>query len=123
MAEEKLKSLDLQEMGRRIRAKREFLNMTREDLAEQIDVSSQFISDIEYGHKGLSIRRLYMLCQVLQLSADYVLAGEARAGGEDDKEKTRYEEEILSVLARCNKEQLKGICQIVQIYENGTKLR
>ena len=47
MAKTELRSLDFQEMGRRIRAKREFLNMTREDLAEQIDVSSQFISDIE----------------------------------------------------------------------------
>lgn len=122
MAKNQLKSLDFQEMGRRIRAKREFLNMTREELAERIDVSSQFISDIEYGHKGLSIRRLYMLCQVLDVSADYVLAGEVHAG-DTDEEVSRFREEILSILVRCNKEQLKGMSQIARIYEDGTRLK
>ena len=122
MAKTELRSLDFQEMGRRIRAKREFLNMTREDLAEQIDVSSQFISDIEYGHKGLSIRRLYMLCQVLRVSADYVLAGEVHET-DGDGEIARYREEILSILVRCNTEQLKGMSQIARIYEDGTRLK
>ena len=96
MAHYELKSLDVQEMGRRIRSKREFLNLTREELAERVDVSSQFISDIEYGHKGMSIRRLYMLCQVLDVSADYILAGKINQNDED-AEASRFREEIQSL--------------------------
>ena len=52
----KLRQLDFHEMGKRIRERRESLNMNRESLAEQLEVSPQFIADIEYGNKGLSIR-------------------------------------------------------------------
>ncbi len=115
-----LKELDLREMGKRIRAKREFLQITREQLAEKLGVSSQFISDVEYGHKGLSIKRLYMLCQVLDVSADYILVGKIT---QIDDEASRFREEIQAILTRCNKEQLKGMTEIARIYEDGTRMR
>ena len=62
---EKIRKLDLHEMGRRIRERRESLDISREILAEQLEVSPQFIADIEYGNKGLSLKRFYILCQVL----------------------------------------------------------
>ena len=62
---EKLRQLDFHEMGKRIRERREFLNMNRETLSEKLGVSPQFIADIEYGNKGVSLRKLYLLCQAL----------------------------------------------------------
>ena len=44
-------------------------------LAELLDVSPQFVADIEYGNKGISIKRFYLLSQVLDVTADYLLAG------------------------------------------------
>ena len=44
---EKLRPLDQTEMGRRVRSRRESIGMSRENLAEQLDVSAQFIADIE----------------------------------------------------------------------------
>ena len=61
----KYRSLDQREMGKRIRDRREAMELSREDLAELLDVSAQFIADVEYGNKGLSIKRLYLLSQVL----------------------------------------------------------
>lgn len=116
-----LKELDIKEMGRRVRLRREFLDWSRDQLAEKIDVSAQFISDIEYGHKGMSIQTLYKLSQALNVSADYFLAG--KVYGEDDEEVLRFREEISSTLARCNAEQLKGVSQIVRIFEDGTRMK
>lgn len=70
------KTLDLKSMGLRIRKKREELNISRENLAEKIDVSVKFIYDIEYGFRGISIKRLILLTQVLEVSADYILLGD-----------------------------------------------
>ena len=53
-----METFDLKGMGERIRTRREELNISREQLAEQLDVSSKFISDIEYGIRGVSIKRL-----------------------------------------------------------------
>jgi 5-methylcytosine-specific restriction enzyme subunit McrC len=51
-----MKELDYKKTGSRIRAQRELLGYTREQLAEKLDVSTKFCSDIELGVKGVSIQ-------------------------------------------------------------------
>lgn len=116
--EKELKDLDYNEMGRRIRSQREFLNMTREELAGLIGVSSKFIADVEYGEKGVSIRKLYLLSQVLDISADYILAGKKNDSSEAE-EKRRLKENILEPLNKCNADQLKCMEQIAKFYVEG----
>lgn len=118
--EYELKHLNYIEMGRRIRKQREFLKLTREELASQLDVSSKFIADIEYGEKGVSIKKLYLLTQVLDVSADYILAGEANILAEGI-EKTRLKENILEPLKHCNVQQLRCLEQIVKFYVEALK--
>lgn len=115
-----LKHLDQIEMGRRIRRQREFLDFTREELAGHLGVSSKFIADVEYGEKGMSIRNLYMLSQILEISADYILAGE-RDGNENDAERDRLKEEILEPLKVCNIQQLRCMEQIAKFYVEAIK--
>jgi transcriptional regulator with XRE-family HTH domain len=66
------------EAGKRIRYQRELLKISREKLAEYLDVSPKFISDIELGIKGMSVKTLVKLSNVLKLSVDYILFGENR---------------------------------------------
>ena len=42
-----MKTIQYKDMGARIRAQRERLGYTREQLAEKLDVSTKFCSDIE----------------------------------------------------------------------------
>lgn len=72
-----MKTVDYREMGTRIRTKRELLGYTREQLAEKLDVSTKFCSDIELGVKGVSIQTLAKLSELLCLSTDYILFGES----------------------------------------------
>ena len=62
-------------LGERIRLAREASGRTQERLAEDIDVSIQFVSDLERGVVGLSIPTLVKLCQILHVSSDYLLFG------------------------------------------------
>lgn len=117
-----LRNLDLKEMGRRIRSKREYFGLSRENLAEALDVSPQFVADIEYGNKGVSIKRLYMLCQILKVSADYILAGE-RIDEKDDEDLMRAREKVMTVLCDCDAKQLEGIEKIAYIYADGMRLK
>ena len=118
--EKELKHLDPIEMGHRIRKQREFLNLTREDLAGHLGVSSKFIADIEYGEKGISIKKLYLLAQILEVSADYILAGKMK-GSEEQIEKERLKEGILEPLKICNAKQLKCMEQITKFYVEALK--
>ena len=121
MVEYQTKELDIMEMGRRVRLRREFLGLSRDELANLVDVSSQFIADIEYGHKGMSIQTLYKMSRALHISADYFLAGKVYP--EEDEETQRLREEIHSTLEKCSKEQLKSVSQIVRIYEDDTRMK
>lgn len=62
-------------MGERIREYRERLNYTREEFAEKLDISPRFVTSIECGKKGMSIDTLIKICELLSVSADYIIWG------------------------------------------------
>ncbi len=63
------------ETGKRIRNFRTQNHLTQAQFAESLDVSTNFISEIETGKKGVSLEILHRLCQQYSLSADYLLFG------------------------------------------------
>ena len=67
--------MDWSAIGKRIRQQREYMGLTREQFAEQIDVTPKFCSDIETGGKGMSVPTLCRIARVLRLSTDYILFG------------------------------------------------
>ncbi len=70
----------LQEMGKRIFMRRKSLGLTQEQVAERMNVSMQMISNLELGNKAIRPENLKRLCEVLRVSADYLL-GIAKAEG------------------------------------------
>lgn len=72
----------LQEMGARIRMRRRELNITQEQLAEQMDVSTQMVSNLELGKKAIRPENLIKVCEALDTSADYLLRGKYIVAGE-----------------------------------------
>lgn len=65
----------LKEIGQRIRAQRESLKYTREELAELLGVSVNFCSEIENGKKGMSVDTLSKMSKVLHVPVDYIVNG------------------------------------------------
>ncbi len=66
----------LNQIGQRIRKHRERSRLSQEQLAERIDVSSQTISTAETGKKRLRVENIIKICEVLEISPDYLLLGE-----------------------------------------------
>ena len=65
-------------MHTRIRKAREDMGYTREKFAEKLDVSVSYLAELERGRTGISVKLLTKVCNVLGLSADYVLFGAER---------------------------------------------
>jgi len=65
----------LKDMGQRIMVRRKALRMTQEELAEKMGVSTQMISNLELGKKAIRPENLAKVCDVLGLSADFILTG------------------------------------------------
>lgn len=62
-------------IGKRIKSIRESMGMTKEEFARCIGISGQYLGIIERGGSFLSIEKLKSLCDLTNLSADYILFG------------------------------------------------
>ncbi len=71
MTDSELKST----IGKRVRDFRLQNKYTQAQFAEIIDISINFLSEIENGKKGMSQDTICKLCQRFQISADYILFG------------------------------------------------
>ncbi len=63
------------EVGHRIQLSRERAGYTQEQFAELLDVGVQHISRVERGAVGISLTALKKTCEILGVSADYLLLG------------------------------------------------
>lgn len=70
------KELNVQ-IGKRIHCMREQRSLTQEKLAELLDVSVQYVSDLERGVVGASLKTIIKVSELLNISTDYILLGKA----------------------------------------------
>lgn len=91
-------------IGKRVHDFRILNEYTQAQFAEYMDISINFLSEIENGKKGMSQETLYRLCSHFNISADYILFGTASdssAAGKDrlvDIAGTLSAEEIDAVI-------------------------
>lgn len=94
----------LRQMGERIFQKRKAMKLTQEQLAEQVGVSIQMISNLECGKKAIRPENLIKICHALGISADYVLTG-SKANTEID--------EIINKLSSLTPEELQMVSTMI----------
>ena len=99
--------MDWRAIGKRIRQQREFMGLTREQFAEQIDVTPKFCSDIEAGVKGMSVPTLCRIATVLRLSTDYIL------WGKDDQDNPYS---VMMVLENCSERERTYAEQLLKTF-------
>lgn len=102
-----MKELDHKAIGLRIRKQRMLLKMNREELAQKIGISTTFLTDIELGTKGFSLKSLNRFSQVLKMSAEAILYG-----SENGSKKAN----LLDALAQCPEEMINYAEEIILIF-------
>ena len=68
-------SNELKAIGKRISDRRKQLNLTQEQIAEEMNVSIQMVSNLERGNKAIRIENLIKISGILDVSTDYILLG------------------------------------------------
>ena len=99
--------MDWGSIGNRIRKQREYLGYTREVLAEKIEVTPKFCSDIELGVKGMSVPTLCRIAKVLNLSVDYILFGSSEDGNDSP---------AINMLRQCPGDKQKYLEDIIKAF-------
>lgn len=99
----------LRQMGERIFQKRKAMKLTQEQLAEQVGVSTQMISNLECGKKAIRPENLIKICHALGISADYVLTG--------NKTNTAIDE-IVNKISTLSPEELQMVSTMIDYMQN-----
>ncbi len=98
-------------LGERVKLGRKSNNLTREKLAELVDVSPRFLAEVEAGKTGVSLQTLKNISIALSSSTDYLL-------GLDNINNPNQLEIIYSQLANVNKKFYPLISSIIAELKN-----
>lgn len=96
------------EIGQRIRKFRKAHQLSQEDLAEKIGISTTHMSHIETGNTKLSLPVLVAIAATLDVRTDDLLFDHTEAG------RNAVTEELLSSLGDCSVQQIKVLSDIVK---------
>lgn len=102
-------------LGKRVKNIRLQNNITREALAESIDVSSRFLADVESGKVGISLSTLKNICKYLGVSSDYLL--DLIESDEKYSEKT----ELVNRINQLDEKYIPFLNKIVIAFAEATK--
>ena len=68
-------TINKKSFGIKIKDARNKLGLTQFELAEKLNISQNFLGDIERGNKLPSLKKLIELSNLLKISLDYLFAG------------------------------------------------
>lgn len=93
----KIDVINKQEMGIRIREKREKLDLTRERFAEIVDLSPLYIGQLERGERQMSLTALVKIANSLCVTTDYLIYGKGKCRNNENFIKEEFKEYTSAV--------------------------
>ena len=118
-------SIHLDKIGARIRYQREKHKLSRETFAEMVGLSPFYIGQIERDERSMSIDTLIKICDILNVSTDYILRGYMKYMENILVQETfenNYSEnmdkevkELLSTLSGSSKDSIKIVNDLVKL--------
>lgn len=95
--------IDFTLLGKRIKEVRQRSKLTQLALADETDLSMQFISSIETGKKKVSLEALVNIAEVLGVTMDELLNGNQLSNP------TEYLTDIDEVMATCSEDEKRFV--------------
>ena len=109
-----LMEINHKDIGFRIGERRRKLNISQKDLAEQIGISSKYLSNIETARRHVTLETLSDLCNALGVTPDYFLLGNFK--NDTDTNIT----DNLKVCSEGDKEVIKELVKICAVKNSGS---
>ncbi len=107
------------EIGQRMRQIRRAARMTQQQLAEALELSVNYLGEVERGHKPLSHKLADQFCNYFNITYDYIYHGVSPASQNAVREKSRYDSvkrAINEKVSKCSPEETLIIYQMITSY-------
>lgn len=108
--------MDLASMGEKIKIARMGNGLTLEKLSEKLDISRNFLWEIEAGRKAPAINTLYKISVELNISIDYLfsLSNESRHLN-NDMENKKYK--VYDIVDRLSGQETDMLLKLLKTYK------
>lgn len=100
--------LDYYKIGQRIRQVRKACNLSQEQLADMVDISTTHMSHIETGNTKLSLAVLVKLAQALSVQTDALIFDVP------PENKTLLTNELLEILNSCSTQDMYVLLDLIK---------
>ena len=104
--------IDYRLIGQRIKAARREKGWSQEKLAEEIDVTTVYISRVERGSSEINLKRMSQISRALDKSLEYLIEGTAT------KAPNYLDKELYETLIKCTPAKQRLIYNIAKILSN-----
>ena len=106
----------LKEVGKRIRFARKNANLSQEQLAEKLNISPTYMSDIENGKTNVGLKIFMDITESLQVSADWLL--QTNIPPVQSIHLTHLEE----IFSDCSASEIRAIAKIIRDIQEYAKI-
>lgn len=103
--------INYNDLGARIRRRREELNMSQAELASRTNLSTQHISNVENAKTRIGLEKLIAITNVLNCSADELLCGSLRTGS-----RAVYSDEISAIIEDFSDTEIRALPEFLRNY-------
>ena len=93
-------------LGARIAKRRKLMHLSQKDLAEQIQISNNYLSSIENGKEKPSLEIIVSICNALQVTPDYLIVGTMHSNN--------IPQNVVDSLRLCDEEDVELIYTMTQ---------
>lgn len=108
--------MDLLLLGGRIKAERKRHNLTLETLSERVDISRNYLWEIEAGRKAPALLTLFNLGAALNVSIDYLLGASAeKKSFNGNPPATERDAELARIMKALNEYELRELLLISNV--------
>ncbi len=101
--------MDYKKIGQRINKERQKYNLSREQFAELIDLSTTFVGQIERGEKKMGLESLIRISETLHVSLDYLIKGH---GQQTSAERV---DELYTLIKQCSEKEIAYFTKMVKL--------
>lgn len=101
---------EIDTMGKRIIKERTFLGLSRENLAELIDLTPYYLGQIERDQRTMSFKTLVKLSDCLHVTIDYLVRGR-----KEDTAAGSSTNELQELISKCSKEEIKLLTDVLKV--------
>ena len=102
-------NIDYKKMGLRIKFARLEKGLTQEKLSELLDMSNNYISNIECSHSIPSLETFITICNVLEVTPDKILLDRIFTSNE------YIREDIALKLKQCDEKEMQFVSRFIDI--------